>query len=234
MLKVTNVDVFYGDIQVLWDISFEVHKGETVALLGANGAGKSTIMKTIAGLLRPQKGEIEFLGKFIHTIPSHEMINRGISLVPEGRELFVEMSVLENLEMGALNVKSRVDINESLDYVFGLFPALKKRRNQIAGTLSGGEQQMVAIGRGLMSNPKLFMFDEPSLGLAPLIVEEIFRAIADIKKRDITILIVEQNVKHTLLLSDRGYVLENGMIVLTGSGEQLLSTDHVKQAYLGG
>lgn len=233
MLEVKNINVFYGDVQVIWNVSFEVNKGEIVALIGANGAGKSTILKTISGILRPQKGEILFEGKPIYKIDPFKLIELGIVHVPEARRLFVEMTVEENLDMGSLKGEAREKREETRSMVFELLPRLKERRKQLAGTLSGGEQQMVAIARGLMSKPRLQMFDEPSLGLAPLLVREVFNTIKKINGEGTTVFIVEQNVKQTLLVANRGYVLETGRIINRGTGESLLSDEHVKTAYLG-
>lgn len=233
MLEVRNIDVFYGDVQVIRDVSFEVKKGEIVALIGANGAGKSTILKTISGLIRPRKGEVFFEGIPIHKIEPYKLIEMGLSLVPEGRRLFVEMTVEENLDMGALKGEAKKKREKSKELVFELFPRLKERRRQLAGTLSGGEQQMLSIGRGLMSKPRLMMFDEPSLGLAPILVKEIFDVIKRIRNEGTTVLIVEQNTKQTLTISDRAYVLETGRITLNGTGQALLNDEHIKKAYLG-
>jgi branched-chain amino acid transport system ATP-binding protein len=223
----------YGDLQVLWEVSFEVEADEIVALVGANGAGKSTILKTITGLLRPSVGTISFLGQRLDRIAPHKIVDVGIAHVPEGRRLFPEMTVIENLIMGALSRRAKPHRQTTIKRVFELFPRLGERRKQLAGTLSGGEQQMLAVGRGLMALPQLIMFDEPSLGLSPLLVSEIFKIIKSIKAEGVTVLIVEQNTKHSLQISDRGYVLENGRLVLTGTSRDLLNNDHVKQAYLG-
>ena len=233
MLEIKNIDVAYGDVQVIRDVSFQVREFEIVALIGANGAGKSTILKTVSGLMSPSKGEIVFNTVPIHDLAPHRLIDAGIAHVPEARRLFVEMTVEENLDMGSLKGEARAERAKTKDMVFELFPTLRERRKQLCGTLSGGEQQMVAIGRGLMSKPKLIMFDEPSLGLAPILVREIFHVISRIRREGATVLIVEQNVKQTLLISDRAYVLETGRIVLEGSGESILNNDHVKTAYLG-
>jgi branched-chain amino acid transport system ATP-binding protein len=233
MLKVENIDVSYGDLQVLWEISFEVNEGEIVALVGANGAGKSTTLKTVSGLLRPNNGSIRFLDQRLDQIPAHKIIEHGIAQVPEGRRLFPEMSVRENLIMGALSPRAKAKRNETMEWVFGLFPRLRERHKQLAGTLSGGEQQMCAVGRGLMALPRLIMFDEPSLGLAPILVADIFKIIGRIQQEGVTVLIVEQNTKHTLEICTRGYVLENGRVVLSGTGQELLNNEHVRQAYLG-
>ncbi|MGD0886297.1 MAG: ABC transporter ATP-binding protein [Thermodesulfovibrionales bacterium] len=233
MLKISNIDVFYGDVQVIWNISFDVGQGEIVALVGANGAGKSTVLKTISGLLTPRKGEVVFEGIPIHSIEAYKLIEMGVALCPEARRLFVEMTVEENLDMGSLKGNAKRQRKRTKEMVFELFPRLKERRKQFAGTLSGGEQQMVAIGRGLMALPKLLMFDEPSLGLSPILVREIFNIIRKIREEGTTILVVEQNTKQTLSISDRAYVLENGKIVLQGAGVWLLNDEHVRQAYLG-
>ena len=233
MLDILNIDVFYGDVQVIWGVSFSVKKGEVVALIGANGAGKSTILKTVSGLLRPRKGEIRFDGNPIHTVEPFRLVETGVVHVPEARRLFVEMTVEENLDMGSLKGEAKKRREQSKETVYELFPRLRERRRQAAGTLSGGEQQMVAIGRGLMSRPALMMFDEPSLGLAPILVKEIFNVIKRIKEEGTTVLIVEQNVKQTLAIADRAYVLETGKAVLEGTGEALLNNPHVRSAYLG-
>jgi branched-chain amino acid transport system ATP-binding protein len=233
MLDIKTIDVFYGDVQVIWDVSFGVQQGEIVALIGANGAGKSTILKTISGILRPRKGEISFESKPLHQMEAYRLIELGIVHVPEARRLFVEMTVEENLDMGSLRGEAKAQREKTKEMVFALLPRLRERSRQLAGTLSGGEQQMLAIARGLMGKPKLQMFDEPSLGLAPILVRDIFNTIKKINKEGTTILIVEQNVKQTLLIADNAYVLENGRIVLQGTGQTLLSNEHVKTAYLG-
>ncbi len=233
MLEIRNVDVFYGDVQVIWDISVKVNTGEIVALIGANGAGKSTTLKTVSGLLRPRRGEILFNGMAIHKIEPYRLIETGIVHVPEARRLFPEMSVEENLDMGSLKKNARGMREKTRAMVYDLFPRLSERKKQLAGTLSGGEQQMLAIGRGLMGRPTLQMFDEPSLGLSPILVKDIFNVIRHINNEGVTVLVVEQNVKQTLAVADRAYVLENGRIVLSGAGEELLNDDHVRTAYLG-
>jgi branched-chain amino acid transport system ATP-binding protein len=233
VLEIKNIDVFYGDVQVIWDVSFNVNRGEIVALIGANGAGKSTILRAISGILRPKKGGILFEGKPIYTLDAFKLIELGIAHVPEARRLFVEMTVEENLDMGSLRGEARTLREKTKETVFELLPRLRERRRQLAGTLSGGEQQMLAVGRGLMSIPKLQMFDEPSLGLAPILVRDIFNTIKKINKEGTTVLIVEQNVKQTLLVANRGYVLETGRITNQGTGQALLSNEHVKTAYLG-
>jgi len=233
VLEIKNIDVFYGDVQVLWDISFSVNRGEVVALIGANGAGKSTTLKTISGLLRPRNGEILLEAAPIHIISPFRLIEMGLAHCPEARRLFVEMTVEENLDMGSLRGEANQQRAKTKEMVFRLFPRLSERRRQPTGQLSGGEQQMVAIGRGLMALPKLLMFDEPSLGLAPILVREIFNIITTIRAQGVTVLIVEQNVKQTLAIADRAYVLETGRVVIQGTGKDLLNDPHVKAAYLG-
>ncbi|UCG54327.1 MAG: ABC transporter ATP-binding protein, partial [Dehalococcoidia bacterium] len=226
-------NVFYGKLQALWNVSFHVEEREIVALVGANAAGKSTILKTISGLLQPTSGTIEFLNQEIKGWPAHNIAEAGICQIPEGRKLFPTMSVRENLELGAYIQKAWDYRNETIEDIYRLFPILKERIKQPAGTLSGGEQQMLAIARGLMARPKLCMFDEPSHGLAPILVSELFNIIKNLHEHGTTILLVEQNVERTLELADRAYVLENGRIVLDGKGEELVENKHVKEAYLG-
>jgi branched-chain amino acid transport system ATP-binding protein len=233
MLKVNNIDVSYGDVQVLWDVSFEVREKEILVLIGANGAGKSTTLRTISGLLRPSKGSIEFKGTRLDRIPDYKIVESGIAHVPEGRRLFPEMTVEENLIIGSLNPKAKTKRQQTLKEIYRLFPRLEERRKQYARTLSGGEQQMCAIGRGMMALPELLLFDEPSLGLSPILVQEIFQTAQRINREGVTILLVEQNVKQTLSICHRAYVLENGRIVLEGTGKELLNNPHVKEAYLG-
>lgn len=233
MLKVDNIDVYYGDVQALWDISFEVLEGEIVALLGSNGAGKTTTLNTISGLLRPRKGNIEFLEQELTKLPAHKTASLGIAHVPEGRRLFPEMTVEDNLLMGSLMPEAKARRKESMERVFNIFPVLKERRRQEAGTLSGGESQMLAIARGLMACPKLIMMDEPSLGLAPFLVDEVFRVIEQINREGVTVLVVEQNVAHALKSCTRAYILETGRVALQGPGEELLRDEDVKEAYLG-
>lgn len=233
MLSVNQIQVAYGDVQVLWDVSMNVQPKEFAALVGANGAGKSTTLNTISALLRPISGTIEFNGKRIDHAAASQVVELGISQVPEGRRLFSEMTVLENLELGSFMIEAKRCRNETLNWVYDIFPHLRERRNQLAGTLSGGEQQMVAVGRGLMSRPKLLMLDEPSLGLAPILVQEVFKALERVNEEGVTIFLVEQNVKHTLTIATHAYVLENGRIVMEGKGSDLLDNDHVKKAYLG-
>ena len=233
MLEVKNINVYYGSIHAIKDISFSVEQGEVVALIGANGAGKSTILKTISGLLRTKTGSISFQNQSITTTIPHKIVAQGLAHVPEGRRIFAQMSVEENLEMGAYT-RSNSEIAPGLERVYERFPRLKERRRQTAGTLSGGEQQMLAMGRALMSHPTLLMLDEPSMGLAPILVEEIFDIIRELHKDGTTILLVEQNAQMALSVADRGYVLETGKIVLSGGGSQLLQDDAVRKAYLGG
>jgi len=233
MLKVSGIDVFYGDLQVLWDVSFEVREKEILVLVGANGAGKSTTLKTISGLLKPRKGSIEFDGVRLDQLSPDRVIGQGVVHVPEARRLFREMSVEENLIMGSLSPAAKKKRFETMDWVYELFPRMKERRKQAAGTMSGGEQQMCAIGRGLMALPKIMMFDEPSLGLSPILVQEVFEIAKRINKEGVTVMLVEQNVRQTLAMCDRAYVLENGRVVLEGSGKNLMDDPHVKEAYLG-
>lgn len=233
MLSVDKINVFYGDLQALWEVSFNVEKGEIVTIVGSNGAGKSTTLRTISGLLRPRTGSIQFLGETLEKIPPHGIVKLGVAHIPEGRRLFPLYSVMENLKMGAYTRKQIEKKDETLEWVFKLFPILKERRNQAAGTLSGGEQQMLAIGRGLMSRPKLLMLDEPSLGLAPKLVLTLFDLVRKINEEGITVLLVEQNVRHALHLAHRAYVLETGRVVLEGEGDELMDNEHVKKAYLG-
>ena len=233
MLEVSNIDTFYGKVQALWDVSLRVDEEEIVALIGANGAGKTTLLNTISGLLRPASGSVEFLGKRIDGLTPHSIVELGISHVPEGRKLFTDMTVRENLEMGAYPYHAWQQKEETLEHVYQVFPALKEREKQLSRTLSGGEQQMLAMGRGLMSRPKLCMFDEPSYGLAPILVVEAFRAINSLREQGITVLLIEQNVRRTLEIADRAYVLENGHVVLEGACDKLLQSDYVRKAYLG-
>jgi len=233
MLEINKINAFYGRLQVLWDISLSIKEAEIVALIGANGAGKSTIMNAVSGIVRPASGSITFQNKRIDTVVPHKIVEMGISQVPEGGKPFLDMSVKENLEMGAYPRRVWRQKGKILEEVFQLFPRLKEREGQLARTLSGGEIQMLAMGRGLMSRPKLCMFDEPSYGLAPIIVLEVFQVIKNLRERGITILLIEQNVKRTLEIADRAYVLENGRIVMEGPCRQLLESDYVRQAYLG-
>jgi branched-chain amino acid transport system ATP-binding protein len=233
MLEVNNINAFYGKMAALWDVSLKVNEREIVALIGANGAGKTTLLNTISGLLRPASGSLEFLGKRIDRLTPHSIVELGISHVPEGRRLFADMTVRENLEMGAYPYHAWKQKEETFKWVYELFPVLKEREGQLARTLSGGEQQMLAMGRGLMSRPRLCMFDEPSYGLAPRLVLEVFQIIKSLREQEITILLIEQNVRHTLETADRAYVLENGRIVLEGTCAQCLESEHVRKAYLG-
>lgn len=232
MLKVEGLNVYYGNIHALKDLSFEVKPGEVVALIGANGAGKSTTLKTISGMLRSRTGSISFLGENISRTESFKLVGKGLAHVPEGRRIFLQMSVQENLEMGAFS-KKRLDRGD-LEDIYTRFPRLKERRNQVAGTLSGGEQQMLAMGRALMSHPKLLMLDEPSMGLAPILVEQVFEIIRELHQSGTTILLVEQNAEMALGVADRAYVLETGKITLTGTGQELAESDAIRKAYLGG
>ena len=234
MLKIDNIDVYYGAIHALKGISLEVKEGEIVTLIGANGAGKSTTLRTISGLLKPKAGSITFLGQNIAGVRAHEIVKKGISQVPEGRRVFAEMTVMENLDLGAFVRKDKAGIQQDLKHVFELFPRLEERKNQSAGTLSGGEQQMLAMGRALMSRPKLLLLDEPSMGLAPLLIKEIFNIIVDINKSGTTVLLVEQNANMALSIANRAYVLETGRITLSGSAKELAASEDVRKAYLGG
>ena len=233
ILKVDDINVYYGSIHAIKGISFEVNEGEIVTLIGANGPVKSTTLNPIACLLRSKPGHIDFMGQPLNHVPSHKVVSKGLALVPEGRRVFLQMTVQENLDMGAFSRKGG-DIEGDMERVFEQFPRLKERRRQIAGTLSGGEQQMLAMGRALMSNPKLLMLDEPSMGLAPILVEQIFDIIKELHKAGTTILLVEQNAQAALSVADRGYVLETGKIVTTGTGAELLASPAIKKAYLGG
>lgn len=233
ILTVDNINVYYGAIHAIRGISFDVSEGEIVTLIGANGAGKSTTLQTVSGLLRSKTGSVTFMDENISKIPPHKIVERGLAQVPEGRRVFLQMSVQENLEMGAFT-QAASTIPGNLEMVFDQFPRLKERRKQTAGTLSGGEQQMLAMGRALMSNPKLLMLDEPSMGLAPILVEQIFEIIQSLNKNGTTILLVEQNAQMALSIADRAYVLETGNITLSGTGEELAKSEKVKKAYLGG
>jgi branched-chain amino acid transport system ATP-binding protein len=233
MLKVTEIEVCYSGIPVIHDVSLEVKGGELVAVVGSNGAGKSTLLKTIAGALHPTKGSIEFDNTPITRLSTPDIVRLGITYIPEARLIFGPLTVEENLELGAYILKDDGAVKKNLDFVYGLFPRLKERRLQLSGTLSGGEQQMLAIGRGLMSNPKLLMLDEPSLGLMPKLVDEMLEAVAKLRNMGMTILLVEQNVFESLELSDRGYVLQTGRTILEGTGKELLNTESIKKAFLG-
>ena len=233
LLELARLDVTYGDLPALTGIDLVVEHGETLAVVGANGAGKTTLLRTVSGLLHARRGEVRFEGERIDRLPCHRVVERGVVHVPEGRKVFPSLTVRENLDLGSYTRAAKARRAESLDRVFALFPRLRERAGQAAGTLSGGEQQMLAIGRALMARPRLLMLDEPSLGLAPIVVTEIFRTIAEINRAGTTVLLVEQNTRQALALSHRGYVLENGRVVLVGSGGELLENDHVKRAYLG-
>ncbi|HEX9899260.1 MAG TPA: ABC transporter ATP-binding protein [Candidatus Methylomirabilis sp.] len=233
MLEIEGLDVAYDDLQALWGVDLRVGSGEIVALIGPNGAGKSTLLRTIAGLVRPRRGEVRFQGQPITRTRPHDLVGRGIALVPEGRRLFARMSVLENLELGAFTPGARARRNETLAWVYQIFPILRERRHQFAGSLSGGEQQMLAVGRSLMACPRLLLLDEPSWGLAPRVVEQILEVITEINRRGMTILMVEQNVPAALGLAGRAYILETGRIVAEGPAAELLGRDHVRRSYLG-
>jgi branched-chain amino acid transport system ATP-binding protein len=233
MLNVENLNVCYGGIEALKDVSFKVEKGKLVTLVGANGAGKSTILRSIMGLVKPQSGKIDYKGLDLKSVKTKDMVNIGITLVPEGRRVFSNLTVLENLKIGAYSRTDTKEIQKDIEWVYSLFPRLKERNWQLTGTLSGGEQQMVAIGRALMSKPELIMMDEPSLGLAPIIVKELFGIIKQINKDGVTVLLIEQNATSALKIADIGYVIETGNIILNGSGQELLKNDQVKKAYLG-
>ncbi|HJC73632.1 MAG TPA: ABC transporter ATP-binding protein [Candidatus Mediterraneibacter faecavium] len=233
MLEVKDLEVYYGVIQAIKGISFEVNKGEVIALIGANGAGKTTTLHTVTGLLSPKKGHVIFEGKDITKVPAHKIVSMGMAHVPEGRRVFAELSVYENLKMGAYTRKDKNEIEESLANVYKRFPRLEERKNQMAGTLSGGEQQMLAMGRALMSKPKIILMDEPSMGLSPILVNEIFDIIRAVSESGTTVLLVEQNAKKALAIADRAYVLETGKIVLEGNAKDLLEDDSIKKAYLG-
>lgn len=234
MLEVKNLSVNYGVIEAVKDVSFEVNEGEVVTLIGANGAGKTSILRTISGLVRPSAGTISFLGNEIQKVPARKIVADGLSQVPEGRHVFAGLTVMENLEMGAFLRNNREENQANLKKIFARFPRLEERKNQDAATLSGGEQQMLAMGRALMSQPKLLLLDEPSMGLAPIFIQEIFDIIQDVQKQGTTVLLIEQNANKALAIADRGYVLETGKVVLSGTGKELLASEEVKKAYLGG
>jgi branched-chain amino acid transport system ATP-binding protein len=233
MLELRDLDAGYGDLQVLWSVSLDVESGEIVSLLGSNGAGKTTLLRAISGLIRPFKGKISFKGEDITQLPSHKRVESGLSLVPEGRQLFPMMTVMENLEMGAYTPKAKEKMSDSLEWVFTLFPVLKERKDQLAGTMSGGEQQMLAIARALMSRPELLALDEPSMGLAPKLVMEIFRTLQRMRDEGVTILLAEQNARAALEISEKAYIIETGRIVLQGPSKELIQMDEVRRAYLG-
>ena len=233
MLEIKDIEVYYGMIQAIKGISFEVNEGEVIALIGANGAGKTTTLHTITGLLSPKKGSVIFEGKDITKVPAHKIVSLGIAHVPEGRRVFAELTVYENLKMGAYTRKDKDEIEKTLEMVYKRFPRLEERKNQLAGTLSGGEQQMLTMGRALMSHPKIIVMDEPSMGLSPILVNEIFDIIQEVSKGGTTVLLVEQNAKKALSIADRAYVLETGRIVLEGDAKVLMNDDSIKKAYLG-
>ena len=233
MLSVNNLQVHYGMIQAIKDVSFEVNQGEVIALIGANGAGKTTILHTVSGLLSPTKGSVIFEGQDITKIPAHKIVSLGMAHVPEGRRVFAQLTVLENLKLGAYTRKDKNEMEQTLQMIYKRFPRLEERKNQIAGTLSGGEQQMLAMGRALMSHPKIILMDEPSMGLSPIFVEEVFKIIRDISAEGVTVLLVEQNAKKALNIADRAYVLETGNIILEGDAKKLMNDESVKKAYLG-
>ena len=233
MLEIKDIEVFYGVIQAIKGISFEVNEGEVIALIGANGAGKTTILHTITGLLSPKKGSVIFEGKDITKVQAHKIVSLGMAHVPEGRRVFAELSVYQNLKMGAYTRKDKAEIAQTLEMVYKRFPRLEERKNQLAGTLSGGEQQMLAMGRALMSHPKIIVMDEPSMGLSPILVNEIFDIIQEVSAGGTTVLLVEQNAKKALSIADRAYVLETGKIVLDGDAKELMNDDSIKKAYLG-
>ena len=233
MLEIKDIEVYYGMIQAIKGISFEVNEGEVIALIGANGAGKTTTLHTITGLLSPKKGSVIFEGKDITKVPAHKIVSLGIAHVPEGRRVFAELTVYENLKMGAYTRKDKDEIEKTLEMVYKRFPRLEERKNQLAGTLSGGEQQMLAMGRALMSHPKIIVMDEPSMGLSPILVNEIFDIIQEVSKGGTTVLLVEQNAKKALSIADRAYVLETGRIVMEGDAKVLMNDDSIKKAYLG-
>lgn len=234
MLTVENLSINYGAIEAVKEVSFCVEEGEVVTLIGANGAGKTSILRTISGLVRPKSGRISFLGEDIHKSQARKIVAKGLSQVPEGRHVFAGLTVMENLEMGAFLKKDKADNQKTLKMIFDRFPRLEERKHQDAATLSGGEQQMLAMGRALMSKPKLLLLDEPSMGLAPIFIQEIFDIIQDIQKQGMTVLLIEQNANKALSIADRAYVLETGKVVLSGKGSELLASDQVKKAYLGG
>ena len=234
MLEVRDLQVYYGMINAIKGISFDVNAGEVIALIGANGAGKTTVLHTVTGLVTPKSGSITFDGKNLLKSPAHKILSYGMAHVPEGRRIFQQLTVYDNLKLGAYIMKDKAQVEKNLAYVYDHFPRLKERKNQVAGTLSGGEQQMLAMGRALMSNPKILLMDEPSMGLSPLLVNEIFRIIKEVSADGTTVLLVEQNAGKSLAISDRAYVLETGSIVLSGTGAELAASDEVKKAYLGG
>jgi branched-chain amino acid transport system ATP-binding protein len=233
MLEVENVSAAYGMVQILWDVSFKIEEKEIVSIIGPNGAGKTTLVKTIMGLLPAKNGTIKFRGENIEKLPPYAIVKKGVSLIPEGREIFPRMTVKENMLLGAYTIKDRNQVKESKERIYGIFPVLLKKEKALAQTLSGGEQQMLVIGRSLMLNPKLLILDEPSLGLAPIIVAKVLDTLRQINEEGVTILLVEQNIRDSLNIADRGYVLEEGKIIIEGEGRELLSNSHIKEVYLG-
>jgi branched-chain amino acid transport system ATP-binding protein len=233
MLNVESLSAAYGMVQILWDVSFKIDEGEIVSIIGPNGAGKTTLVRTIAGLLSAKKGTIQFKGENIEKLPPYEIVKKGVTLIPEGREIFPRMTIEENLQLGAYTIKDQKIIKETKQKILELFPVLKKKEKALAQTLSGGEQQMLVIGRGLMSNPKLLILDEPSLGLAPIMVEKVLDTVERINEDGMTILLVEQNIRDSLNISNRGYVLEDGKIIIEGEGRELLNNPHIREVYLG-
>ncbi len=233
MLEIENLSAAYGMVQILRDVNFKVEKGEIVSIIGPNGAGKTTLVKTIMGFLHPKTGSIKFNGENIEKLPTYEIVKKGLTMIPEGREIFPRMTVEENLQLGAFSIKDKAKIKETKEKVFDIFPVLKKKDKVLAQTLSGGEQQMLVICRSLMSNPQLLILDEPSLGLAPIIVEKVLDTVRTINEEGVTVLLVEQNIHHSLNVADRGYVLEEGKIILEGKSRELLSNSHIKEVYLG-
>ena len=233
MLEIENVSAAYGMIQILWDVSFKIKEKEIVSIIGPNGAGKTTLVKTIMGLLPAKSGTIRFKGENIENLPPYEIVKKGVTLIPEGREIFPRMTVEENMLLGAYTIKDKKQVKESKEQMYQIFPVLRKKEKALAQTLSGGEQQMLVIGRSLMSNPKLLILDEPSLGLAPIIVAKVLDTLRKINEEGVTVLLVEQNIRDSLNIADRGYVLEEGKIIIEGKGRELLSNDHIKEVYLG-
>lgn len=233
MLKIENVSAAYGMVQILWDVSFNINEKEIVSIIGPNGAGKTTLVKTIMGLLPAKSGTIRFKGENIENLPPYEIVKKGVTLIPEGREIFPRMSVEENMLLGAYTIREKHQVKESKERIYQIFPILRKKEKALAQTLSGGEQQMLVIGRSMMSNPELLILDEPSLGLAPIIVAKVLDTLRQINEEGVAVLLVEQNIRDSLNIADRGYVLEEGKIIIEGEGRELLSNDHIKEVYLG-